>query len=100
MAEAHALALDRSGPPATYVISAATPFVREDGEELLRDAPSVIERRCPGLIELNGRRKAGSPPRSIGRVYDASLASRELGFMPRFGIESCLAGDWDPPPSR
>ena len=39
-------------------------------------------------------------PFSIDRVYDCSLAQRELGFTPRHAIESCLAGDWDPLPSR
>ena len=99
VAEAHALALERDGPPATYVISAATPFQREDAEELLRDAPAVIERRCPGLIDRMAA-KGWQPPHSIERVYDASLAARELGFAPRFGIDACLAGDWDPLPSR
>lgn len=99
VAEAHALALGREGPPATYVISAATPFQREDVEELPRDAPSVIERRCPGLIERMASR-GWRPPASIERVYDASLAARGLGFRPRFGIDACLAGGWDPLPSR
>jgi UDP-glucose 4-epimerase len=99
VAEAHALALDREGPPATYVISAATPFQREDVEELLRDAPAVIERRCPGLTWRMAA-KDWQPPRSIDRVYDSTLAQRELGFRSRFGIEACLAGNWDPPPSR
>jgi len=99
VAGAHALALVREGPPATYVISAATPFQREDAGELLRDAPSVIEHRCPGLIERMAAR-GWSPPASIGRVYDASLAARELGFHPHFGIDAGLAGDWDPLPSR
>jgi hypothetical protein len=44
--------------------------------------------------------KGWQPPRSIDRIYDSSLAWCELGFMPRHGIESCLAGDWDPLPSR
>ncbi|WP_294121058.1 NAD(P)-dependent oxidoreductase [Sphingomonas sp.] len=99
VAEAHALALARSGSAATYVISAATPFRPEDCEELVRDAPSMIARRCPGLIEemtSNG----WLPPSSIDRVYDGGLAARELGFIPRYGIDSCLAGDWDPLPSR
>lgn len=99
VAEAHALALHRRGPPDTYLISAATPFEREDCDELLDDAPAVIERRCPGLIDpmaANG----WHPPGSIDRVYDGGLAASELGFAPRFGIASCLAGDWDPTPSR
>ena len=99
VADAHALALARNGPPASYVISAATPFGRADCEEMLHNAPAVIESRCPGLIE-RVRVKGWQPPRSIDRVYDSSLAQRELNFMPRQGIESCLAGDWDPLPSR
>jgi len=99
VAEAHALALNREGPPATYVVSAGTPFQRDDAEELLRDAPAVIERRCPGLTARMAE-KGWQSPRSISRVYDAGLAQRELGLRPRFGIKSCLAGDWDPPPSR
>jgi len=99
VAEAHALALDREGLPATYVISAATPFEREDAEELLRDAPAVIERRCPGLTARMAA-IGWPPPRSIDRVYDSTLAQRELGFRSRFGIEACLAGNWDPPSSR
>ena len=99
VAEAHALALGREGPPATYVISAATPFRREDCEELLDDAPTVIERRCPGLIDRMAA-KGWRPPRSIDRVYDSSLAANQLGFCPHFGINACLADDWDPTPSR
>ena len=97
--EAHALALSRSGPAATYVISAATPFKPDDVEELVQDARAVIASRCPGLIEQmtsNGWQCR----RSIDRVYDGRLAARELGFAPRYGIQSCLAGDWDPLPSR
>lgn len=99
VAEAHALALGRNGPPATHVISGATPFRREDCEDLYAKAPSVIERRCPGLL-ADMAASGWQPPRSIDRVYDASLALGELSFTPLFGIESCLAGDWDPQPSR
>ncbi|HTK59273.1 MAG TPA: NAD(P)-dependent oxidoreductase [Sphingomicrobium sp.] len=99
VAEAHALALGRKGPAATYVISAATPFLREDCEPLLADAPSVIERRCPGLIDRMAK-MGWRPPSSIDRVYDCGLATSELGYSPRHGVASCLAGDWDPLPSR
>lgn len=98
VAEAHALALGRKGPPATYVISASTPFRRGDCEEMLSDARSVIERRCPGLLDRMSA-SGWQAPRSIDRVYDSALAQRELGFTPRFGVDSCLAGDWDPRPS-
>jgi nucleoside-diphosphate-sugar epimerase len=99
VAEAHALALGRNGPPSTYVISSGTPFKREDCEELLHGASAIIERRRPGLIDRMAER-GWQPPNSIDRVYDSSLAASEMGFVPRYGIHSCLAGDWDPPPSR
>ena len=100
VAEAHALAVERdSGPPQTFVISATSPFQREDCNRLINNAPSVIEQRCPGLMS----RMAGlgwNLPSSIGRVYDTSLAGRELGFRPRYGIDACLEGNWDPPPAE
>ena len=98
VAEAHALALQRSGPPATYVISAITPFLPEDCEELLTEAPMVIERRCPGLLDRTAA-MGWAPPASIDRVYDCGQAMRELGYQPHRGVNSCLAGDWDPAPS-
>lgn len=97
VAAAHALALARQGPAATYVISAATPFLRDDRADLINNAPAVIERRCPGLIERM-MENGWQPPQSIDRVYDASWA-REIGFSPRFGIESVISGDCDPFPS-
>ena len=97
--EAHALALERSGSSATYVISAATPFIREDCEGLFDNAPPVVERRCPGLSERFAAQR-WQLPQSIDRVYDGALARHELGFSPRHDIQSCLAGDWDPLPSR
>lgn len=99
VAEAHALALDRRGQPATYVISSAMPFRRDDCDELVRDAPTVIERRSPGLIARMAA-KGWEAPRSIDRVYDSSRSAGELGFRVRHGIESCLSDDWDPLPSR
>ena len=99
VAEAHALALRRTGTPTTYLIGAKSPFRPEDCEELLSDAPTVIRRRCPGLIEAT-EAKGWRPPRSIGRIYDCSLAMRNMGYSPGFGIEQCLADDWDPAPAR
>lgn len=97
VADAHALALSRKGRPATYVISSASPFQHDDTGELFENAPVVIERRCPSLV---GRMaiQGWQPPNSIGRVYDCGLATAELGYSPRFGIEACLAGDWNPFP--
>lgn len=99
VAEAHALSLCREGTAATYIVSAATPFLREDCEELLSDAPAVIARRSPELIEQMAAR-GWQAPGSIDRVYDACLARRDLGFVPRYTLEACLMDDWDPLPSR
>lgn len=98
VAEAHALALARKGLPATYIVSASTPFKREDCDGLHCEAPSVIERRCPGLIEASAAR-GWSAPRSIDRVYDNGRIANELGFSSRFGMDSVLSDDWDPAPS-
>ena len=87
VAEAHALAIGRAG---TWIVSAETPFQREDVAELAVDAPAVIRRHhdLPWM------------PATIDRVYDSSLARRELGWRPRYGVEACLSGDWDPIPCR
>jgi UDP-glucose 4-epimerase len=80
-ARAHLVALERA--PAvgfgTYVVSAPTPFARTDAAALKHDAPAVIARYFPdaaAIYEARGWRL----PRSIGRVYDASLIERDLGF--------------------
>jgi len=80
-ARAHCVALARA--PAvgfgTYIVSAPTPFARDDADELKRDAAAVIARRFPEARELYAR--AGwRLPASIGRVYDSALAERALGF--------------------
>ena len=98
VAEAHALALSRTGSPATFIVSADTPFRREDCELLRRDAPAAIERRCPGLIDRMAAR-GWTPPVAIDRVYDCGKARGELGFDPPHGVESSLIDDWDPFPS-
>ncbi|MEP7299020.1 MAG: NAD(P)-dependent oxidoreductase [Burkholderiales bacterium] len=90
VAEAHALALASVQPGfRRYVISGATPFERGDLGELMHDAPSVLRRRAPALVEAFERR--GWPlPRSIDRVYCPALAMRELGWAPRYGAEELL----------
>lgn len=91
VADAHALALVHDGPRcATFVISAATPFQREDMAALQHDAPPVLRQRAPGLVAEFARR--GWPlPATIDRVYAAALARRDLGWQPRHGVESLLA---------
>lgn len=81
-ARAHVAALKRA--PAigfgVFIISALTPFAKEDAAALKSDAAAVISRLFPDAVELY-RQKGWSLPKSISRVYDSSLASRELSFV-------------------
>lgn len=90
VADAHACAL-HSGEPGlrTFVISGTTPFFPEDTEELLSDAPAVLKRRAPGLVEAF-RRRGWALPESIDRVYSPARAMEKLSWMPRFGYSEVL----------
>ena len=90
VASAHALALKPFDQPhRTYVISGATPFLPEDAAALLADAPAVLEKRAPQLVEAFAQR--GWPlPSSIDRVYISERAKAELGWQPRYGFEEVL----------
>lgn len=91
-AEAHIAALERA--PALgfglFLVSAAMPFVRSDAAELKRDAAAVVARYFPEAPELYAAR-GWTLPASIGRVYDAGLAERMLGFRSRTGFADVLA---------
>ncbi|WP_333571218.1 NAD-dependent epimerase/dehydratase family protein [Sphingomonas sp.] len=80
-ARAHLAALERA--PAVghgvFVISAPTPFTRADCADLKRDPAAVIARAFPEAPALYAAR-GWTLPGSIGRVYDAGLAERVLGF--------------------
>lgn len=81
MATAHILALER-GPQIgfdIFIISAPTPFTRDDVVDLKRDAASVVERCFPGASALYAAR-GWSLPKTIGRIYDPSRAQQILGF--------------------
>ena len=91
-AEAHVMALDQA--PAigfgTYILSAPTPFRREDAEALKLDTASLIARQFPEAEALYAAR-GWRLPVSIGRVYDAGAAERDLGFRPRTDFAAVLA---------
>lgn len=92
MATAHVAALERAAAIGfgTFVIAAPTPFRREEAAELKRDAGAVIARHFPEAPALYAAR-GWSLPRSIGRVYDAGLAERELGFRAATDFTAVLA---------
>lgn len=80
-ARAHIAALDRAPSIGfgSFIVSAPTPFAPDECGELKRDAPAVIARHFPDATKLYAA-KGWELPRSIGRIYDAGLAERILGF--------------------
>ena len=92
MVDAHRLALERA--PALgfgrYIVSATTPFTREDLAALRSDAPAVVARLFPdyaALYERLGWRMFAE----IERVYDNARARRDLGWTPRWDFAHALA---------
>ncbi len=91
-ARAHLVALEKASAIGfgTFILSAPTPFVRADCAELKADAPAVIARYFPDAAELYARR-GWQLPRGIGRIYDAGLAERVLGFRCETGFGDVLS---------
>lgn len=65
---------------ARYVISAPTPFTPGDLPALGRDPAAVLARRAPRVHAVLRDRGWTAPP--VDRVYDASRAVTELGWVP------------------
>jgi UDP-glucose 4-epimerase len=97
---AHLLAIERARAIGfgLYVISATTPFTREDLAELRADAPRVVKRHAPHYEAEYARRGWKMFP-TIERVYANESARNELGWRPRHDFASVLAklqADEDP----
>lgn len=92
-AEAHVAALAKARDVGfdTFIVSAMTPFSRDDCRELIADAPAVVARYFPDYRELYQRR-GWTMFASIDRVYDAGKAARKLGFVCRTGFREVLDG--------
>jgi nucleoside-diphosphate-sugar epimerase len=87
--DAHLLAAQR-GPQLgfrRYVISATTPFRREDLPQLRTDAPAVFARRAPVAAEVWAERGWRFPSR-LDRVYVNTSARQELDWAPRFDLDA------------
>lgn len=82
---AHVLALEKAPAIgfARYVVSATTPFSRDDLAELRANAPAVVARQVPGYAEVYAARGFSMFP-GIDRVYVNERARRELGWRPRY----------------
>ena len=89
--DAHLLALERA--PALgfgrYIISATTPFLRDDVARLRHSAAAVVRDRCPGVAGVFGFR-GWRLPASIDRVYVNQLARDELGWAPVYDFGHAL----------
>jgi UDP-glucose 4-epimerase len=90
-AESHAVALARAPELGfdTFIISATTPFRREDCAELIVDAPAVVARYFPDYPALYAP-LGWTMFQSIDRVYDATKAAQRLGFACRTGFTEKL----------
>ena len=89
---AHLLAA-RHAPSAgfeKYIISATTPFSRDDAAELRNDAPGVVQRYVPDYAAEFARRGWTMIP-SIDRVYVNDKARAELGWQPRHDFRALVA---------
>jgi UDP-glucose 4-epimerase len=88
---AHRLALERAPEIGfgRYIVSATTPFTRDDLAELRADAPAVLRRLFPHYESVYDPRGWKMFP-SVERVYDNSRARSELGWEPRYDFRHAL----------
>ncbi len=88
---AHLLALEKA--PAIlfgrYIISATTPFTRDDLFDLRANAPLVVKRSFPDYEEEYARRAWRMFP-GIERVYVNDRARKDLGWNPRYDFRRVL----------
>lgn len=90
--DAHLRAMDRAPSLGfgTCIISATTPFRREDCTALRADPASVLDARVPGWRESYAA-LGWRPPASLDRVYDNARAREALGWQPRDDFAAVLA---------
>jgi UDP-glucose 4-epimerase len=91
VADAHLLALEQAPRIGfgRYIVSATTPFSRDDLASLPADAPAVVRRMFPDFEEVYGPRGWRMFP-GIGRVYVNQRAREDLGWAPRYDFRHVL----------
>ena len=89
--DAHRLALERAPEIGfgRYVVSATTPFTRDDLAELPTDAPAVVRRLFPDAADSYARLGWRLFP-GIERVYVNARARHDLGWEPRHDFRRAL----------
>jgi len=91
VAVAHELAFqNHSTKFRRFIISSKTPFDKSHCNELFSSADAVLRRKAPLLTKIF-EQKNWQLPQTIDRVYDSSLAQKELNWEPQYGFESVLA---------
>ena len=95
---AHRLAIERAPEIGfgRYIISATTPFARDDRDALRAAAPAVVRRLVPAYEEVYAQR-GWAMFDTLERVYDNTLAREQLAWAPRYdfaaAIEALAAGE-------
>ena len=89
--DAHLLALAKAREIgfARYIVSATTPFTRDDLAALRTDAPAVVRRHVPEYAAVYAPR-GWTMFDSIDRVYDNAKARAELGWRPKVDFASVI----------
>jgi UDP-glucose 4-epimerase len=72
-----------------FVISATSPFTRDDLREVRRDAPSVVRRYLPRYEDEYARRGWSMVP-MIDRVYVNQRARQQLGWQPKYDFATAI----------
>ncbi|MGA7400078.1 MAG: NAD(P)-dependent oxidoreductase [Candidatus Sulfotelmatobacter sp.] len=88
---AHLLAIEKAPVIGfgRYIVSATTPFTRDDLSELRTNAPAVLKCRIPDYEAEYTRRGWRMFP-GIDRVYVNERARKDLGWKPRYDFRSVL----------
>jgi UDP-glucose 4-epimerase len=89
---AHLLAMERAAALGfqKFIITATTPFTRDDLAALGSDAPAVLARRVPEYGAIFAARGWRMLP-ALDRVYVNEKARRLLGWQPRYDFARALA---------
>ncbi|NIJ52488.1 NAD-dependent epimerase/dehydratase family protein [Dyadobacter arcticus] len=87
----HLLALEKAASVGfgKFIVSATTPFAKEDLSMLRENAPEVISKYFPDCKSLFEKKGWKIFP-NIERVYDSKLATKELGWQPGYDFAYVL----------
>ena len=88
---AHVLAMEKAAKLGfdRFIISAPTPFRRQDVADLGRDTAATVKRYVPEF-EQEYLRRGWKMFSSIGRVYDSSRARNLLGWRPEYTFSRAI----------